>query len=89
MNETVFLVITTIKELVPQNIIESMAMLLFVATCCSVMLIEIAIAMFIGNIASLIDRILPKEKVARVSNQTEASNKRQWFKKLVFWKKTN
>jgi hypothetical protein len=87
MNETLYLVVTAINELVPQSIIQNMAMLIFVVTCCCVALIEVSIAMFIGNVASLINRILPE--APKVSNQVEASNKSEWYKKLVFWKKTS
>jgi hypothetical protein len=89
MNETVNLVIQAITELVPQSIILNMAILLFVVTCCAIALIELSVAMFIGNIASLVNRILPESKSPKVSIEVGTSDKQQWLKKLVFWKKTS
>ena len=87
MNETLYLAITILKELVPQNIIIAMATMLFVVTCTSIALLEISLIMFVGNIASLIDRILPVEKTPKIVIGVESSDKQQWLKKLMFWKK--
>ena len=88
MNETLYLVVTAITELVPNNMIIAMATMLFVITCVSIALLEISLIMFIGNIANLIDRILPAVKTPKVVIEAESSNS-QWLKKLMFWKKTS
>jgi hypothetical protein len=89
MNETAFLVIKVITELVPQNMIEGMAQVIFVMTCLSIVLIEVAVVTFLLNISNLINRILPESKFPKVSIESEKSYKFEWFRKLPFWKKAS
>ena len=87
MNETIKLVVMSIVDLVPNNLIIAMGTMLFVVTCVTVALLEISVVLIVGSIASLIDRILPVAKVTKVSNQAEVSINQQWFRKLMFWQK--
>jgi hypothetical protein len=79
----------SITELIPNQIIISMATILFVGTCCAIVMIELSIAMFAVNVAHMVDRILPVKETGKASNSAEVGNKKQFLDRLMFWEKTN
>ena len=89
MDETVRLVVTAVTELVPQHIVAGMVTVLFVVTLGAIAILEISLAMLVGNISSLIDRILPAKKDSKLPSQVVVDSSPQWLKKLVFWKKVS
>jgi hypothetical protein len=75
-------------SLIRPDLVKAMTEVVFMSACFSVVLVMLAIGMFAMNVASLVDRILPRKKVEKVSNKIGGSNLNwEWTRRLMFWRK--